>query len=210
MIIAPGEGRIAVALPLDPRTDWPRVAADVPEFLERFAGAEGAKYWEQPERTLADLLTELALAARSVPEYVPWAEPSSNVVELAASGKPVLDTLEGMAFPGEWRALYEACMEIRLADVENGYFVHPVSHVIADIRRGAPTHTTGTHELTILPFASDGGGGLFGFSESGEVYFLPPGRVTDGVYASDSKEFAVFTSSITDFIRALLARASHH
>lgn len=40
-------GAILVALPLYPRTDWPKVADSFPQFLERLLIAEGDKYWEE-------------------------------------------------------------------------------------------------------------------------------------------------------------------
>ena len=39
-------GGVLVALPLDPRTDWPRVASTLSEFLTPYLQAAGEKYWE--------------------------------------------------------------------------------------------------------------------------------------------------------------------
>ena len=39
-------GAIMVVLPMDPRSDWPRVATLFGDFLERLAVAQGDKYWE--------------------------------------------------------------------------------------------------------------------------------------------------------------------
>jgi hypothetical protein len=38
---------ISIALPIDPRKEWPRVATDFYEFLMRYLEAQGAKYWER-------------------------------------------------------------------------------------------------------------------------------------------------------------------
>jgi hypothetical protein len=39
-------GAVLVALPLDRRPDWYRVASNLPSFLGQYARAEGAKFWE--------------------------------------------------------------------------------------------------------------------------------------------------------------------
>jgi len=39
-------GSIIVALPLDPREEWPVVGSSFSEFLERYAKSEGNKFWE--------------------------------------------------------------------------------------------------------------------------------------------------------------------
>jgi hypothetical protein len=40
-------GRVMVALPLDPRSDWYSVAGNLEAFLEEYERAEGAKFWEK-------------------------------------------------------------------------------------------------------------------------------------------------------------------
>lgn len=47
LLVLAANGEILVALPLDPRTDWPRVTATLPEFLDRYLDAVGEKYWER-------------------------------------------------------------------------------------------------------------------------------------------------------------------
>jgi hypothetical protein len=39
-------GSVCVALPIDPRDEWPIVASSFTEFLERLIATEGDKYWE--------------------------------------------------------------------------------------------------------------------------------------------------------------------
>ncbi|SDK95131.1 hypothetical protein [Arthrobacter sp. ok362] len=46
LLVLEANGGVLVALPLDPRTDWPRVASTLPEFLTRYLEAVGDKYWE--------------------------------------------------------------------------------------------------------------------------------------------------------------------
>jgi hypothetical protein len=43
---APDVGSTLIALPIDPRGDWPTVARSFREYLERLIAAEGDKYWE--------------------------------------------------------------------------------------------------------------------------------------------------------------------
>jgi hypothetical protein len=43
---ASDHGAVLVALPLDRRPDWYRVAPSLPAFLRQYAHAEGAKFWE--------------------------------------------------------------------------------------------------------------------------------------------------------------------
>jgi hypothetical protein len=42
----PPTRRILIALPLDDRGQWPVVATDLADFLDRFQRAGGDKYWE--------------------------------------------------------------------------------------------------------------------------------------------------------------------
>lgn len=46
LLVLEANGSILVALPLDPRTDWPQVASTLSEFLTRYLEAVGEKYWE--------------------------------------------------------------------------------------------------------------------------------------------------------------------
>lgn len=46
LLVLEANGGVLVALPLDPRTDWPRVAPRLSEFLTRYLEAVGDKYWE--------------------------------------------------------------------------------------------------------------------------------------------------------------------
>lgn len=40
-------GRVVVALPLDPRSDWYEVAESLGAFLDQYERAQGAKFWEE-------------------------------------------------------------------------------------------------------------------------------------------------------------------
>lgn len=39
-------GEVLIALPIDPRKDWHKVASSLSEFLEKFIENNGDKYWE--------------------------------------------------------------------------------------------------------------------------------------------------------------------
>lgn len=45
LLLVDGDGGVLVALPLDPRADWYRVAADAATFLTGFLETGGEKYW---------------------------------------------------------------------------------------------------------------------------------------------------------------------
>jgi hypothetical protein len=46
LVLAPGSGRVLVALPLDRRSDWYDVAGSLAGFLDRYRAGMGEKYWE--------------------------------------------------------------------------------------------------------------------------------------------------------------------
>lgn len=46
LFVLEANGGVLVALPLDPRADWPRVASTLSDFLARYLDAVGEKYWE--------------------------------------------------------------------------------------------------------------------------------------------------------------------
>jgi hypothetical protein len=49
LVMAPsevGDRRILVALPLDDRQDWYPAASSLAQFLEKYLGSYGSKYWE--------------------------------------------------------------------------------------------------------------------------------------------------------------------
>jgi hypothetical protein len=47
LLVVDKEGRVLVALPLDPRADWFQPAPTLTEFFDRYVSTDGAKYWEQ-------------------------------------------------------------------------------------------------------------------------------------------------------------------
>ncbi len=48
LLVLEANGGVMVALPLDPRAVWTRVASTLSEFLTRYLEAVGDKYWESP------------------------------------------------------------------------------------------------------------------------------------------------------------------
>ncbi|PFH29001.1 SMI1/KNR4 family protein [Burkholderia sp. JKS000303] len=49
LLLMDSVGAVYVALPLDCRSDWPRVADSFEDFLENLTNSQGAKYWEPPK-----------------------------------------------------------------------------------------------------------------------------------------------------------------
>jgi hypothetical protein len=46
LLLVDGHGRPMIATPLDDRPDWPRPADNIAEFLDRYVGLHGDKFWE--------------------------------------------------------------------------------------------------------------------------------------------------------------------
>nr|WP_141661865.1 SMI1/KNR4 family protein [Burkholderia ambifaria] len=51
LLLMDSVGSVYVALPLDNRCDWPRVADSFEDFLEKLTNSQGAKYWEPPKES---------------------------------------------------------------------------------------------------------------------------------------------------------------
>ncbi|WP_175722024.1 hypothetical protein [Burkholderia anthina] len=49
LLLMDSVGAVYVALPLDCRGDWPRVAGSLEDFLGNLTNSQGAKYWEPPK-----------------------------------------------------------------------------------------------------------------------------------------------------------------
>jgi hypothetical protein len=46
LVVVDADGAVLIALPLDQRADWYRVARDLAAFLDRYVATSGEKYWE--------------------------------------------------------------------------------------------------------------------------------------------------------------------
>jgi hypothetical protein len=46
LLVLASDEKVIVALPIDRRTDWPIVADNFSDFLEKYVNAQGEKYWE--------------------------------------------------------------------------------------------------------------------------------------------------------------------
>jgi hypothetical protein len=71
-------------------------------------------------------------------------------------------------------------------DVYIGYFLHPLEAILEAESKGLPTKLGGNSSAAVIPFGSDGGGGLFLHQLDGtKVFHLLPGRVERNVYLGD-------------------------
>ena len=113
--------------------------------------------------------------------------PDRNVVVLALGrgGSRLSEDLKPDAVaPPAVVEFFDAVGEVRLPDVWNGYFIGPVSRVIATYADRAPRWLKlHGRQVEILVIGSDGGGALYvvGTGEDGGVLRVEEGAITDGV-----------------------------
>jgi hypothetical protein len=149
------------------------------------------------------LLAALDEALGAVAAAIPWAERDSNRVvwHEGSSATP--------AWVPTWATgvceLFEACAEIEMADVGNGWFVHPLESgppddpfVPREVARSGPC----------FPLGTDGGGGWFVVGDDGVVWRLPPGLLRDGVYdPAPGQPVEHVASSVRGFVELMHALA---
>ncbi|MBC9819698.1 hypothetical protein [Terrabacter sp. MAHUQ-38] len=86
---------------------------------------------------------------------------------------------------------FDAIEEVSLPDVWNGYFLGPVSRLIATHAERAPRWLMlDGRQVEILVIGSDGGGALYvvGTDEDGAVFRVEEGAVTDGVLRAATED----------------------
>ncbi|MEU4742210.1 hypothetical protein AB0G02_17345 [Actinosynnema sp. NPDC023658] len=130
-------------------------------------------------------------------EQINGYEAEGNLVEPMSTGAPA--TPDGL--PDDLIKLYQAVREVRLPDLENGYFIHPIEFILNARANGTPMHSSEISDGQIYVFGSNGGGDLFAVPFTGApVYLLPPGRVHSNVYRST----AMFPQKISNDIESFL------
>ncbi|MEU7525111.1 hypothetical protein AB0A74_05210 [Saccharothrix sp. NPDC042600] len=109
--------------------------------------------------------------------------------------------------PEQLLTFYRHVSEVDLPDVFNGFFIHPLNTVLANLPDPlTPKHAPGLTDSSLVVFGSDGGGTLFALgTEDGVVYVLPVGEIRDGAYLGGGAEpgRAVF-QDLWDFLGWLL------
>ncbi|WP_441248165.1 hypothetical protein [Kitasatospora sp. McL0602] len=96
--------------------------------------------------------------------------PGSNDVLLASEeSRSEAAQLEGTTeIPPALIVFYTTIAELRLPDVDHGYFIHSPVHVLNDLAAYGPVHVT--EHATGIVFGSDGGGILFALGHDGRVH----------------------------------------
>lgn len=94
--------------------------------------------------------------------------PDDNRITEAREGQPVSEVTTHPYLPAALTGFYQAIHEVLLPDIGNGYFVHPLDHVLNELTQqglvSLPDSTPG------VVFGSDGGGILHATSHSGTIY----------------------------------------
>lgn len=154
---------------------------------------------------MAALLRELDEFLPEIPSVVEWAEPNDNRLELPDPSLRRLHDLRNPTIPADLLDFYQVSGGITLPDVETGVFVHSPKVVLRELERGAPVRVNAPREMEVVPFGSDGGGGLFALDRAdGSVWYLPPGLVESGSYSTDSSEFRQVSTNLISFLRDIL------
>ncbi|OKA03035.1 hypothetical protein ATP06_0238310 [Amycolatopsis regifaucium] len=95
--------------------------------------------------------------------------------------------------PATLTVFYRTIHEVLLPDIGNGYFVHPLDHVLNELTKQGPVCLPESTQGVV--FGSDGGGILYAISQGGTIY---RSRV-----ASRDFDFAPLTPDLTDFLDQL-------
>ena len=152
------------------------------------------------DRTLLAALDE---ALVSVAAAIPWAERDGNRVVWHEGAPAEPDGVP--AWAARVRELFVACVEIKMADVGNGWFVHPLGSDPPD-DPFVPREVARSGRC--FPLGTDGGGGWFVVADGGAVSRLPPGLIRDGVYdPAPDQPVEQVASSVRGFVELMHAEA---
>ena len=151
---------------------------------------------------LGALLTQLDDELARIADAIPWADRDGNRVVFGRC-----DVADAVAPPTGWEELFDAVVEIRMADVDVGWFVHPPE-------RGSPGEFVPQVVEGVggcVPLGSDGGGAWLIVAEIDGVHalwHLPDGRVVDGVVQiTPGTAPTLVARSPGEFVEAMLVRA---
>jgi hypothetical protein len=101
---------------------------------------------------------------------------------------------------------YSRCNGVDLPDVHVGYFIHSIELVIRGIQSGEPLRILqSSGETGIVIFGTDGGGGRFAMKldESGEILYLPVGRVIDSTFDGQQTPARFIADDFLTFLERL-------
>ncbi|MFE3330101.1 hypothetical protein ACFXKE_00455 [Streptomyces sp. NPDC059202] len=117
----------------------------------------------------------------------------NDVVAADEQSRAAAAQLEDAAAPAALVAFYSSVAELRLSDIDHGYFIHSPDLVLDHLSEYGPVRLT-DHRTGIV-FGSDGGGILFALDQTGQVH-----RSTT---ASWSDDFEPEAPTLTQFLEQL-------
>jgi hypothetical protein len=132
------------------------------------------------------------------------AEPGANFVsEADQAPREIWDTV---VLPPALAAFYAEIGEVALPDVHVGYFIHPAGRLVESVDWGQPIRVECAINADVVTFGSDGGGGFYcAICESGAIYYLPSGRIADGIYTGGLGNPRFVAPDLKSFLDKLLA-----
>lgn len=143
-------------------------------------------------------------AAYADPDAGPWTGPPAAPTTLAT-------LRERMPWvPEDLLVLHQVVGPVCLADVGDGYFVHPAEDLAAvlDHDDGRPDRLVlpEAGEVDVVVFGSDGGGRLYALATAvgGPVYRLQEASYVDGVYGGGIADVTRVGHNLQDFLERLL------
>ncbi|MFI7121874.1 hypothetical protein [Amycolatopsis sp. NPDC049868] len=118
--------------------------------------------------------------------------PGENRVAPAGDRPPAREsTLPDM--PVTLTVFYRTIHEVLLPDIGNGYFVHPLDHVLNELTEQGPVSLPESTQGVV--FGSDGGGILYAIRHDGTIY--------RSQVASSDVDFDPLATDLTDFLDQL-------
>ncbi|GIM94064.1 hypothetical protein [Paractinoplanes toevensis] len=115
--------------------------------------------------------------------------------------------------PPALAAFYAEVGAVSLADVHNGYFIHPATQIPMSAEWGRPVRAEVDDIGDVVTFGTDGSGGFFSLAPSdGSVYHLPAGELVAGIYRGGlgdpvkvAKDFPEFLDRLLGVVREFTA-----
>ncbi|GAA1499628.1 hypothetical protein GCM10009827_002440 [Dactylosporangium maewongense] len=125
--------------------------------------------------------------------YVAEPEPSTVDAEFSAT------------LPSSLRDFYAEIGEVCLIDFGNGYRIYPVTRIAVPGDWALPTLVRPAEVGHVVTFGSTGGGQQYSMArETGQIFYLPPGLVEDGIHSSSFEQPRLVASDLQGFLRRLL------
>lgn len=154
------------------------------------------------------MLVDLDTALAQVPDAIPWADRSENRVEFADSTEQ-RSPPDDRARPRGVSELYDLCVSIDMADVDNGWFVHPAHRAHRAERDDEFIPRSILGRGSCFPLGSDGVGGWLVVDDDGVVVLLSEGVISGNRYEPrDTNSVVTIAGSIRGLVAFFIERAA--